>query len=111
MVDLVGVGLNAIDTLIPLANFPARGSKTEYTNASILPGGQAATTVIACQTWGLTTRYVGKLGDDEAGNLHRQEFADAGVDARLVTVPNAASPQSLILVDDGGETNRALPPR
>ena len=102
-VDLVGVGLNAIDTLIPLVHFPSRGSKTEYTNASILPGGQAATTVIACQTWGLTTRYVGKLGDDDAGNLHRREFARTGVDAHLITVPNAASPQSLILVDEGGE--------
>jgi sugar/nucleoside kinase (ribokinase family) len=102
-VDLVCVGLNAIDTLIPLAQFPARGSKTEYTAASTLPGGQAATTVIACQTWGLTTRYVGKLGDDDAGNLHRREFARAGVDARLITVPNAVSPRSLILVDDGGE--------
>ena len=100
---MVGVGLNAIDTLIPLAHFPSRGSKTEYTSASILPGGQAATTVIACQTWGLTTRYVGKLGDDHGATLHRQEFARAGVDARLITVPNAASPQSLILVDDGGE--------
>lgn len=102
-VDLVGVGLNAIDTLIPLVHFPARGSKTEYTNPSILPGGQTATTIIACQSWGLSTRYIGKLGADEAGNLHRRAFADAGVDARLVTVPNAASPQSLILVDDGGE--------
>jgi len=102
-VDLAGVGLNAIDTLIPLVHFPSRGSKTEYTNASILPGGQAATTVIACQTWGLSTRYVGKLGDDDAGNLHRREFARAGVDAHLITVPNAASPQSLILVDEGGE--------
>ena len=102
-VDLVGVGLNAIDTLIPLAHFPLRGSKTEYRDASILPGGQAATTVIACQTWGLSTRYVGKLGDDDAGNLHRREFARTGVDAHLITVPNAASPQSLILVDEGGE--------
>src|SRR2546430_2411886 len=93
-VDVVGVGLNAIDTLIPLVHFPARGSKTEYTNASILPGGQAATTIIACQSWGLNTRYIGKLGDDEAGNLHRRAFTEAGVDARLVTVPNAASPQS-----------------
>ena len=102
-VDLVGVGLNAIDTLIPLSSFPARGSKTEYTNASIMPGGQAATTVIACQTWGLTTRYVGKVGDDEAANLHRREFVRTGVDARLTTVANALSPQSLILVDGGGE--------
>jgi len=102
-VDLVGVGLNAIDTLIPLTHFPSRGSKTEYTNASILPGGQAATTVIACQTWGLSTRYVGKLGDDESGNLHRREFARTGVDAHLITVRDAVSPQSLILVDEGGE--------
>jgi sugar/nucleoside kinase (ribokinase family) len=97
------VGLNAIDTLIPLARFPARGSKTEYSNASILPGGQAATTVIACQSWGLNTRYVGKVGNDDAGNLHRSEFARTGVDARLITVSGAASPQSLILVDDDGE--------
>ena len=101
-VDLVGVGLNALDTLIPFSSFPARGSKTEYTNASIMPGGQAATTVIACQTWGLTTRYA-KVGDDEAANLHRREFVRAGVDARLTTVANALSPQSLILVDSGGE--------
>ncbi|MGB7549428.1 MAG: carbohydrate kinase family protein, partial [Terracidiphilus sp.] len=66
LVDLVGVGLNATDTLIQLSAYPARGSKVEYTHATILPGGQAATTVIACQTWGLRTRYVGKLGDDEA---------------------------------------------
>lgn len=102
-VDLVGVGLNATDTLINLTKFPARGSKMEYTTATIMPGGQAATTVIACQTWGLATRYVGKLGDDDAATLHRREFARAGVDARLITVPNAASPQSLILVDGGGE--------
>jgi sulfofructose kinase len=101
-VDLVGVGLNATDTLIPLAAFPARGSKTEYTSSTIMPGGQTATTVVACQTWGLSTRYVGKLGDDEAADMHRREFSRAGVDARLITAP-CPSPQSLILVDAGGE--------
>jgi sugar/nucleoside kinase (ribokinase family) len=103
LVDLVGVGLNATDTLIPLATYPERGSKVEYTHSSLLPGGQTATAVVACQTWGLTTRYVGKVGDDEAANLHRREFARTGVDARIITVANAASPQSLILVDAGGE--------
>ncbi|MGA7107212.1 MAG: PfkB family carbohydrate kinase [Terracidiphilus sp.] len=103
LVDLVGVGLNATDTLIPLAEYPERGSKVEYSQSSVLPGGQTASTVIACQTWGLTTRYVGKLGDDDAARLHQREFARTGVDARIVTVPNAASPQSLIVVDGGGE--------
>jgi sugar/nucleoside kinase (ribokinase family) len=102
-VDLVGVGLNATDTLIPLTTYPARGSKVEYRHASVLPGGQAATTVVACQTWGLSTRYVGKLGEDDAARLHRDAFASAGVEAQLTTVPGGASPQSLILVDEGGE--------
>lgn len=102
-VDLVGVGLNATDTLIPLSNFPARGSKVEYSAASILPGGQVASTVVACQHWGMTTRYVGKLGDDHAAALHMEAFARAGVETQIVTVPGGTSPQSLILVDGGGE--------
>ena len=102
-VDLVGVGLNATDTVIPLSTYPARGSKTEYSTVSTLPGGQVATTVVACQHWGLRTRYVGKLGDDLAATLHREAFSHAGVETRIITVPGAASAQSLILVDDQGE--------
>ena len=102
-VDLVGVGLNATDTVIPLRTYPARGSKVEYSTASFLPGGQVATTVVACQLWGMKTRYVGKLGDDVAATLHREAFAHAGVETRITTVPGGASAQSLILVDAGGE--------
>jgi sulfofructose kinase len=102
-VDLVGVGLNATDTVIPLSTYPARGSKTEYTTVSTLPGGQVATTVVACQHWGLRTRYIGKLGDDLAATLHREAFSHAGVETRILTVPGGASAQSLILVDAQGE--------
>jgi sulfofructose kinase len=102
-VDLVGVGLNATDTVIPLSTYPARGSKTEYTTVSTLPGGQVATTVVACQHWGLRTRYVGKLGDDLAATLHREAFSHSGVETRVITVPGGASAQSLILVDAQGE--------
>jgi len=102
-VDLVGVGLNATDTVIPLTHYPARGSKTEYSTVTTLPGGQVATTVVACQHWGLRTRYVGKLGDDLAATLHREAFSHAGVETHIITVPGAASPQSLILVDAEGE--------
>lgn len=103
IVDLVGVGLNATDTLIPIAALPARGSKVEYSAGSVMPGGQTATAVVACQMWGMCTRYVGKLGDDEAAQIHTDAFAHAGVEARLISVAGAPSPQSLIMVDDGGE--------
>jgi sugar/nucleoside kinase (ribokinase family) len=103
-VDMVGVGLNASDTLITLPTYPARGSKVDYASRTVLPGGQAATTVVACQTWGLSTRYVGKLGEDDAARLHRDAFARAGVDARIVTVPGGHSLQNLIMVDEGERT-------
>ena len=102
-VDLVGVGLNATDTLIALVEFPVCGSKVEYRHETVMPGGQVATAVVACQTWGVRTRYVGKLGDDDGARLHARAFARAGVDAKLITVDDAASPRSLILVDGSGE--------
>jgi sulfofructose kinase len=102
-VDLVGVGLNATDTIIPVPEYPARGSKVAFRSANVLPGGQVASAVAACQSWGLRTRYVGKVGDDAAGSLHREEFARLGVEAHLVTAEGCPSQQAFILVDDKGE--------
>jgi sulfofructose kinase len=102
-VDLVGVGLNATDTLIPVAHYPASGSKVEFRFAQVLPGGQVATAVVACQQWGLRTRYVGKVGDDSAAALHRAEFTRTGVDAHLLTALGCTSHQSFILIEDSGE--------
>ncbi len=103
MVDLVGVGLNATDTIIPVPEYPPRGSKVAFRSANILPGGQVASAVAACAQWGLRTRYVGKIGDDAAGELHRREFARLGVEAHLVVADGCPSQQAFILVDDKGE--------
>jgi sugar/nucleoside kinase (ribokinase family) len=103
LVDMVAVGLNAADTLIPLPEFPARGSKVEFVGQPILAGGQAASAAVACATWGMMARYVGKLGTDDAARLHRKAFEAAQVEARFVEVAGAQSAQSIILVDGDGE--------
>ena len=102
-VDLVGVGLNATDTLIPVEHYPARGTKVEIRPSTVLPGGQTATAVVACQQWGLRTRYVGKVGGDSAATLHAAEFLRLGVEAHLLTAAECPSQQAFILVDDSGE--------
>ena len=102
-VDVVGVGLNATDTLIPLSRYPERGSKVTFRSANVLPGGQVATAIAACQSWGLRTRYVGKVGDDSAAGLHRAEFARLGVETHLLTAAGCGSQQAFIVVDDTGE--------
>jgi sulfofructose kinase len=102
-VDVVGVGLNATDTLIPVPHYPSAGTKVAFHFADVLPGGQVASAMVACQTWGLRTRYIGKVGDDPAGELHRSEFAHLGVEAHVFTAPGCPSQQAFILVDDTGE--------
>ena len=102
-VDVAGLGLNATDTLIPVQVFPVPGSKVEFESAAILPGGQVASAMVACQSWGLRTRYIGKFGDDYAARLHRSEFERAGVEAHLFTAENCPSHQSFILIDATGE--------
>jgi sulfofructose kinase len=102
-IDVVGVGLNATDTLIALPHYPELGSKVGFHSANILPGGQVASAMIACQRWGLRTRYVGKLGDDIAADIHRSEFARLGVETHLLQAPGCPSQQAFILVDENGE--------
>jgi sulfofructose kinase len=97
--DIVGVGLNATDTIIRLPHFPAFNSKVEFRVSEILPGGQVATAITACACWGLKARYVGKIGDDSYGRLQQNEMKKSGVEAHWVVVPDCQSQSSFILVD------------
>lgn len=98
--DILAIGLNATDTLIRVPRFPAFDSKTKILSSALLPGGQAATAAVACQRWGLRSRYAGKIGDDAAGRLQREEFAREGIEAHLIAVPNCASQLAFIIVDE-----------
>lgn len=100
VVDIIGVGLNATDTLIRLPHFPAFNSKVEFRISEILPGGQVATTVTACARWGLRARYVGKIGDDSAGTIQQNEMREDGIEAHWILVPQCQSQSSFILVDE-----------
>ena len=100
VVDIVGVGLNATDTIIRLPHFPAFNSKVEFRVSEILPGGQVATAVTACAHWGLKARYVGKIGDDSSGILQQNEMLKAGIEAHWIVVPDCQSQSSFILVDE-----------
>ncbi len=99
IVDVVGVGLNALDTLIRLPHFPAFDSKVEIIDSARLPGGQVASAMIACRRWGLAARYIGKVGDDDAARIHEAEFARAGVEAHLIRVAECPSQYAFILTD------------
>src|SRR5260370_31315754 len=100
VVDVIGAGLNATDTIIRLPHFPAFNSKVGFRSSEVLPGGQVASGIVACSKWGLKTRYAGKIGDDSFGRLQQEEMERAGVEAHWIVAPNCQSQSSFILVDE-----------
>jgi sulfofructose kinase len=100
IVDIAGVGLNAMDTIVRVPHFPAFGSKVEFRTSDVLPGGQVASAMVACSRWGLKTRYAGKIGDDAFGLLQQTEMERAGVESHWIIAPNCQSQSSFILVDE-----------
>jgi sulfofructose kinase len=99
-VDVVGLGLNATDSVLMVREFPPLGGKERVVSLSRQAGGQVATSLVACQRLGLATRYIGKVGDDEAGRFQLQSLREEGVDVEFTGVtPGAATQFGLIIVD------------
>lgn len=97
---VVGIGINATDTVIRLPRFPTVDSKVEVTSTEVKAGGQVASAMVACRRWGLRARYAGKVSDDPAGLFQREEMRREGVEAHWITVPGKASQSAFILVDE-----------
>jgi len=91
-VDVVGLGLNATDTVMTVRKFPALGGKERVVASSMQAGGQMATALVTCRRLGLKVRYIGKVGDDPGGRLQMASLRREGLDlsdARVVRgVPN-----------------------
>jgi sulfofructose kinase len=98
--EVVGIGINATDTIIRLPRFPTLDSKVELLSAEVKPGGQVASAMVACRRWGLRGRYVGKVGDDDAGRLQVREMKRERVEASWIVARGCASQAAYILVDE-----------
>jgi sugar/nucleoside kinase (ribokinase family) len=99
LADFTGIGENATDIVLRLAEFPARDGKTDAVSREVRLGGQVATTVVAVAKWGLRTRYVGAVGSDHQAELHRAELRASGVEYHLARTAGAESRLSYILVE------------
>lgn len=99
-IDVVGVGVNAIDHLCTVDPFPVFDTKQTLAGYEVQPGGQVATALVALRRWGRSCRYVGTFGDGPLGDLSRASLADEGIDvADARTRRGVANQCAVILVD------------
>jgi sulfofructose kinase len=106
--DVVGVGLNATDTLIMVPHFPAFAGKARFEDEATMPGGQVASAMAACARLGLRTKYMGAVGDDERGRVQLASLAEAGIDATDVKVRRNCATQSAYIIVDGATGERTV---
>ena len=98
--DVVGVGLNATDTLILLPLFPSYGGKVPFERQVLSPGGQVASAMVTCAKLGLRAKYIGTLGDDERGRVQLESLKASGVNLDHIEIrTNCPNQSAYILVD------------
>src|SRR6185369_1790736 len=104
-VDVVGVGLNSMDTICVVESFPKPQSKVRIKETYAEPGGQVASALVTCSRFGLKTRYLGSVGADDAGRDQIASLRAENVDVEFVRTVQGAGTQwaTIVLVDGVGE--------
>lgn len=107
-VNVVGIGLNATDTVVRVRSFPALGGKERIASSSMQAGGQIATALVTCQRLGLRSRYVGTLGDDEGGRFQLASLKKEGLDLRYIRIARRTPNQMAYIIVDEATGERTV---
>lgn len=106
--DVIGIGLNATDTLLTVAQFPAYAGKTRILEETLSPGGQIASALVACARLGLRVKYIGTMGDDERGRVQMESLRSTGIDLAHVQGRRGCPNQSAYIIVDRSTGERTV---
>jgi sulfofructose kinase len=100
-VDVVGLGLNAMDTICVVPVFPQPNTKIHMREVRVEPGGQVATALTTCTRLGLQARYLGSVGSDSWGKEQLASLRAENLELHLRVVDGSASQVAIILLEEG----------
>jgi sulfofructose kinase len=106
--DVVGVGLNATDTLLIVPHFPAYAGKVPFEEEIVSPGGQVASAMVACASLGLRVKYIGSIGDDERGRIQIESLRGTGINLDHVQLRQNCPNQSAYIIIDHATGERTV---
>ena len=102
--QVVVLGGAAVDLVARVEALPKKDSLVLARSCEKFPGGSAANVAVGVARLGYRVGFVGKLGDDENGQLLLRAFEDEGVDTQsLIVEPGQATATCFIGVDDHGD--------
>ena len=106
--DCVGFGLNAVDHLIVVPEYPAFDAKIRFTEYEKSAGGQTASAMTALQRLGLKTAYAGRFGSDEDGRFGLRAIQYEGVNLDYAETIDGADNQVAFIIIDARSGERTI---
>lgn len=106
--DAVGFGLNAVDHLIVVPQYPAFDTKIRLLEHMQSAGGQTASAMVALQRLGLKTAYAGRFGSDPEGLFGLETLKEDGVNVDYAEVVDGARNQIAFITIDARNGERTI---
>ncbi len=106
--DAVGFGLNAVDHLIVVPEYPAFDSKVRFTEYEKSAGGETASAMVALKRLGLSTAYAGRFGSDEDGRFGLIAIEYEGVNLDFAEMIEGADNQVAFIIIDSRSGERTI---
>jgi sulfofructose kinase len=106
--DAVGFGLNAVEHLIVVPEYPAFDTKMRLLDHKQSAGGQTATAMVALRRLGLKTAYAGRFGSDPEGLFGLQTLKDDDVNVDFAEVVEGATNQIAFITVDVRSGERTI---
>jgi ribokinase len=103
MDEVVVFGVVAADVILRVPRIPAPGDHVSAEALGWRIGGSSANVACGLSTAGHHVRLAGPVGTDSMGDHLLAELGQYGVDTEYAFRADAASPRTLILLDDTGE--------
>jgi sugar/nucleoside kinase (ribokinase family) len=106
--DAVGFGLNAVDHLIVVPEYPAFDTKMRLLDHKRSAGGQTASAMVALQRLGFKTAYAGRFGSDPEGLFGLETLKEDGVNVDHAEVVDGATNQIAFITIDARNGERTI---
>ena len=103
--DVVGLGACGIDLRAKAAKLPSANHKVIAKELNILEGGVTANNLVQATKLGLSTKWIGALGEDSWAKHLLKKFKETKVSAKPIIIKNFPTQQYWIITDPKGEWN------
>ena len=102
--EVIGFGALNVDKLYSVENIVSKDEESFITSETSTPGGSASNTIVGLTRLGCSTSLIGKIAEDEEGDLIEYHLAVNGVYTNnLIYADNGSTGKCLGFIDKNGE--------